>query len=205
MDIGDRECRVKCCSGSANHHTPYHHRTPCHLPLLPLVPLLTLKVPLAYLKPAADPYVSLLFCSSSLFTDSLLSHLSSRTQLSFVLCYGWLQAVANWRVGKGRSKGSGCGGLSRCGGHSGCSRCGEYGPRLLSPIPLPSRSLQVSPSTNKLTIDRNSIKTYAAFSPDDVILLAAYASIWSSDMAPPNAPCFGHPETPPMTFLVGAL
>lgn len=31
-------------------------------------------------------------------------------------------------------------------------------------------------TTNKLTIDRNTIKTYAEFGPDDVILLAAYAS-----------------------------
>jgi len=31
-------------------------------------------------------------------------------------------------------------------------------------------------TTNKLTIDRSTIKTYAAFSADDVILLAAYAS-----------------------------
>ncbi|KAF4618802.1 hypothetical protein D9613_009716 [Agrocybe pediades] len=31
-------------------------------------------------------------------------------------------------------------------------------------------------TTNKLTIDRNTIKTYSHFSPDEVILLAAYAS-----------------------------
>ncbi|KAF8953215.1 plasma-membrane proton-e [Flammula alnicola] len=31
-------------------------------------------------------------------------------------------------------------------------------------------------TTNKLTIDRNTIKTYGRFSPDEVILLAAYAS-----------------------------
>ncbi|EFI27078.1 plasma membrane ATPase [Coprinopsis cinerea okayama7 len=31
-------------------------------------------------------------------------------------------------------------------------------------------------TTNKLTIDRNTIRTYGPFSPDDVILLAAYAS-----------------------------
>jgi H+-transporting ATPase len=31
-------------------------------------------------------------------------------------------------------------------------------------------------TTNKLTIDRSTLRTYAAFSPDDVILLSAYAS-----------------------------
>lgn len=31
-------------------------------------------------------------------------------------------------------------------------------------------------TTNKLTIDRSTLRTYAAFSPDDVVLLSAYAS-----------------------------
>jgi H+-transporting ATPase len=31
-------------------------------------------------------------------------------------------------------------------------------------------------TTNKLTIDKNPVKTYGPFSPEDVILLASYAS-----------------------------